>query len=85
VADDATPGPGGDRGPNRFVPKPRFEYRAPSVLWHHRYLLMVFLLALIVATVLLFRAPHRQLKIEPPPPPPVYIEPIQERPASNPR
>jgi hypothetical protein len=37
-------------------------------------------LAIIVATVLLFRAPHRQyrgLTIEPPP---VYVEPIPERP-----
>jgi hypothetical protein len=85
VADAPTPDTGADRGPNGYVPKPSFEYRAPSFLWEHRYLLIIFLLALIVATVLLFRAPHRQLKIEPPPPPPVYIEPIQERPASSPR
>jgi hypothetical protein len=31
---------------------------------------------IVVATVLLFRAPHRPLKIEPPP---VYVEPIPER------
>jgi len=77
---EAEPGPGGDKGPNSFAPKPRFEYRAPSFLWEHRYLLSIFLLALIVATVLLFRAPHKQLTIEPPP---VYVEPIPEHPASS--
>jgi hypothetical protein len=85
---EPTPGPGGDKGPNSYVPKPRFEYRAPSFLWEHRYLLIIFALALIVTTVLLFRAPHKQLVIEPPPPPPVYVEPIPdrsipERPASS--
>lgn len=77
---ELTPGPGGDRGPSSYAPKPQFEYRAPSLLWEHRYLLIIFLLALIVATVLLFRAPHKQLTIEPPP---VYVEPIPERPASS--
>jgi hypothetical protein len=77
VADDPAPGPGGDRGPSSYAPKPRFEYRAPSFLWEHRYLLFIFALALIVATVLLFRAPHKQLTIEPPP---VYVEPIPEHP-----
>lgn len=77
---EAEPGLGGDKGPNSYAPKPRFEYRAPSFLWEHRYLLSIFLLALIVATVLLFRAPHKQLTIEPPP---VYVEPIPQRPASS--
>ena len=77
---EPTPGPGGDRGPSSYTPKPQFEYRAPSFLWEHRYLLIIFALALIVATVLLFRAPHKQLTIEPPP---VYVEPIPERPASS--
>jgi hypothetical protein len=86
VADDPAPGPGEDRGPNSYAPKPRFDYRAPSLLWEHRYLLVIFALALIVTTVLLFRAPHKQLTIEPPP---VYVEPIPEhrtmpdRPASS--
>jgi hypothetical protein len=85
VADEPTPGPGGDKGPNSYAPKPRFEYRTPPFLWEHRYLLIIFALALIVATVLLFRAPHKQLTIEPPP---VYVEPIPdqripERPASS--
>jgi hypothetical protein len=84
---EPTPGPG-DQGPSSYAPKPRFEYRAPSFLWEHRYLLIIFALALIVTTVLLFRAPHKQLVIEPPPPPPVYVEPIPdrsipERPASS--
>jgi hypothetical protein len=79
---EPTPGPGAENGPSGYAPKPRFEYRAPSFLWEHRYLLIVFALVLIVATVLLFRAPHKQLTIEPPP---VYVEPIPERPASGAR
>ncbi len=77
---EPTPGPGGELGPNRYAPKPQFEYRAPSFLWEHRYLAGIFAFVLIVATVLLFRAPHKQLRIEPPP---VYVEPIPERPASS--
>ena len=80
---DPTPGPGGE-GPNSYPLKPRLEYRAPSFLWEHRYLLIVFALVVIVATVLLFRVPHRQYRgLTIPPPPssePVYVEPIQERP-----
>jgi hypothetical protein len=64
-------------GPNHHAPKPQFEYRAPSFLWEHRYLAIIFALVLIVTTVLLFRAPHKQLTIEPPP---VYVEPIAARP-----
>lgn len=75
------PGPGGEMGPNRYAPKPQFEYRAPSLLWQHRYLAAIFALVLIVATVWLFRAPHKQLTIEPPP---VYVEPISQ-PASSAR
>jgi hypothetical protein len=75
--DESTPGPGGNKGPNSYAPKPQFEYRAPSILWEHRYLLIVFVVVILVATVLLFRAPHRPLTIEPPP---VYVEPIPERP-----
>jgi hypothetical protein len=77
--DDSAPGPGADMGPNRYAPKPQFEYRAPSILWEHRYLALIFVIVILVATVLLFRAPHKPLTIEPPPPPPVYIEPIPER------
>jgi hypothetical protein len=80
VVAEPTPSEGADRGPNRYAPKPRFEYGAPSFLWEHRYLAIIFVLALIVATVLLFRAPHKQLTIEPPP---VYVEPIPEHPASS--
>jgi hypothetical protein len=84
---DPTPGPGGDKGPNSYVPKPRFEYRAPSFLWEHRYLLIVFALALIVATLLLFRAPHREYRgltiHAPSSSEPIYVEPIPERPASS--
>jgi hypothetical protein len=73
-------GPAGGRGPNSFVPKPRFEYKAPSLFWEHRYLLMVFIIALLAGALYLLRAPHKQLKIEPPP---VYVEPILQRPASS--
>jgi hypothetical protein len=84
---EETPGPAGGLGPDRFAPKPQFEYRAPSFLWEHRYLLILFLLVLIVVTVLLFRAPHREyrgLTAHPPPSSePVYVEPIPQ-PASSP-
>jgi hypothetical protein len=74
-------------GPNHYAPKPRFEYRAPSFLWQHRYLLIIFALVLIVATVLLFRAPRREYRGLTIPPArssePVYVEPIPERPASS--
>jgi hypothetical protein len=79
---DPAPGPAGGKGPDSFTPKPRFEYKAPSILWEHRYLAIFFVIAIIVATVLLFRAPHKQLTIEPPP---VYVEPIPQRPASSAR
>ena len=86
---DPAPGPGGGRGPNSYAPKPRFEYRAPSFLWEYRYLAIIFVLAIIVATVLLFRAPHRQYRgLTIPPPPssePVYVEPIPDCPASSAR
>jgi hypothetical protein len=39
--------------------------------------LIFFVAVIVVATVLLFRAPHRPLKIEPPP---VYVEPIPQQP-----
>jgi hypothetical protein len=48
-------------------------------MWsEHRYLLMVFAVAVLAGAVYLFRAPHKQLKIEPPP---VYVEPIPQHPA----
>jgi hypothetical protein len=87
VADDPAPGPGENTGPNSYAPKPRFEYRAPSFLWVHRYLLVIFALALIVTTVLLFRAPHRQYRgltiHAPTTSEPIYVEPIPESPASS--
>jgi hypothetical protein len=77
---DPTPGPGGGKGPDSYVPKPRFEYKAPSLLAQYKYLAVVFVLVLIAAAVYLFRAPHKTLTIEPPP---VYVEPIPERPAPS--
>jgi hypothetical protein len=76
---DSGPGPGEDAGPSNYTPKPQFEYRAPSIFWEHRYLAIIFVIVILVATVLLFRAPHKPLTIEPPP---VYVEPIPERPVS---
>ncbi len=50
-----------------MLPSPGSNTGRPPLLWEHRYLLIIFVLALIVTTVLLFRAPHKQLTIEPPP------------------
>ena len=84
---DSTPGPGVEKGPNTYPIKPRFEYRAPSILWDHRYLLIAFVLVIVVVTVLLFRVPHREyrgLTAHPPPSSePVYVEPIPERPVPS--
>jgi hypothetical protein len=80
---EAPRGPGG-LGPNNFAPKPRFDYKAPSILWEHRYLAILFVAAIIVGSVYLFAAPHKPPA--PPPkiePPAVYVEPIAERPASS--
>jgi hypothetical protein len=79
-----TPDPESGKGPSSFVPKPRFEYKAPSFLWEHRYLAIFFVIVIVAASVYLFRAPHRPLKIEPPVSP-VYVEPIPERAASDAR
>jgi hypothetical protein len=82
---DPAPGPGGGNGPNSYNPKPRFEYKRPSILVEHKYLAILFVLVIIAATVYLFRAPRKPLKLEPPPPPPVYIEPIPQQPVPNSR
>jgi hypothetical protein len=74
VDDSRGAGPAGN-GPNRFVPKPRFEYKAPSILVEHKYLALAFLLLIIAGSVYLYRAPHKTLKIEPAAAP-VYVEPI---------
>jgi hypothetical protein len=82
---DPASGPAGGKGPDSYVPKPRFEYQAPSMLAQYKYLAIAFVLVIIAATVYLARAPHKPLTIEPPPPPPVYIEPLPERPAPGAR
>jgi hypothetical protein len=74
--------PAGGQGPNTFAPKPRFEYKAPSMWWEHRYLLIIFALGLLAGAVYLFRAPHKPLKIEPPAVP-IYVEPIPQRAAPS--
>jgi hypothetical protein len=76
VADSRGAGPASGNGPDRFVPKPRFEYKAPSILAEHKYLALAFLLLIIAGSVYLYRAPHKALKIEPAAAP-VYIEPIR--------
>jgi hypothetical protein len=78
-------GPAGGQGPNSFTPKPRFEYKAPSIFWEHRYLLIVLGIVALAGSLYLIKAPHKQLKIEPPPPPPVYVEPIPQRPVPSTR
>jgi hypothetical protein len=80
---DPLPNSKGGDGPNSYVPKPRFEYKAPSIIAEHKYLAIIFVLAIVAASVYLFRAPHKPLTIEPPPPPPIYVEPIPERPAAE--
>ncbi|HXI47042.1 MAG TPA: hypothetical protein VNH39_00540 [Steroidobacteraceae bacterium] len=75
---DPAPNPSGGKGPNSYVPKPQFEYKAPSIIAEHKYLAIIFVLAIVAASVYLIRAPHKPLTIEPPPPPPVYIEPIAQ-------
>jgi hypothetical protein len=67
--------------PSSFAPKPRFDYKRPSILAEHKYLAILFVLVIVAAAVYLFRAPHKPLKLEPPDAPPVYIEPIPQRPA----
>jgi hypothetical protein len=76
VADNSGAGPASGDGPNRFVPKPRFDYKAPSILAEHKYLAIVFLLLIIATSIYLYRAPHKPLKIEPAATP-VYVEPIR--------
>ena len=80
---EPTPNFSDGKGPNSYVPKPRFEYKAPSMFAEHKVLAILFVLAIVAASVYLIRAPHKPRTIEPPPPPssaPVYIEPIPERP-----
>jgi hypothetical protein len=74
---DAPSGPAGGKGPDSYVPKPRFDYKAPSFLWEHRYLAVIFAIVLIAVCAYLYRVPHKKLVIEPPPPPPVYVEPVR--------
>jgi hypothetical protein len=77
---EPTPGPGGGLGPNSYVPKPRFDYKAPSILAEHKILAILFVVVIVAASVYLVRAPRKPYAIKPTPPPPVYIEPIPERP-----
>ena len=75
---DPTAGPGAGQGPNSYVPKPRFEYKAPSMLAEHKILAVLFILVIVAATVYLVRAPRKPYAIKPAPPPPVYIEAIPD-------
>ena len=79
---DPAPEPGAVQGPSSYTPKPQFEYKAPSILWEHRYLAIFFIIVIIAATVFLYLAPHKRLTIEPPP---VYVEPIPEHSPQSPR
>ena len=76
---DSTSGPERGKDLSLFTPKPKFEYKAPSLLWEYRYLAIFFVIAIIAGSVYIFRAPHNAPKIEPrPASPPVYVEPIAE-------
>jgi hypothetical protein len=74
--DNPSLGPAGGQGPNSFVPKPRFEYKAPSMLAEHKYLAIAFVIVIVAASIYLYSAPRKPLKLDPPPAPPVYVEPI---------
>jgi len=67
-----------DRPPNSHVPRPIIEYKPPSLLAEHKYLAIVFLLAIIAASLYLLRAPREPRKIALPPSP-VYVEPVNPR------
>ena len=85
---DPAPGPEKGKHLSLFTPKPKFEYKAPSLLWEYRYLAIFFVIAIIAGSVYIFRAPHHAPKIDPPAAPasePVYVEPIPERPPSSAR
>jgi len=74
---DPAPGSENGKGLSLFTPKPKFEYKAPSLLWEYRYLAIFFVIAIIAGAVYIFRAPHKQPEIGPPPSSePVYVEPI---------
>jgi hypothetical protein len=54
------------------------DYKPPSLLAEHKYLAIVFLLAIIAASLYLLRAPREPRKIALPPSP-VYVEPVNPR------
>jgi hypothetical protein len=85
---DPAPGSENGKGLSLFTPKPKFEYKAPSLLWEYRYLAIFFVIAIIAGSVYIFRAPHKAPEIGPrmtPSSEPVYVEPIPERPPSGAR
>jgi len=84
---DPAPGPEKGKDLSLFTPTPKFEYKAPSLLWEYRYLAIFFVIAIIAGSIYIFRAPHNAPKIEAPRPAsePVYVEPIPERPPSSAR
>ncbi|HEV7358596.1 MAG TPA: hypothetical protein VGN99_11430 [Steroidobacteraceae bacterium] len=75
---DPAPGPENGKGLSLFTPKPKFEYKAPSLLWEYRYLAIFFVIAIIAGSIYIFRAPHKTPEVEAPAPSsePVYVEPI---------
>jgi len=72
-----------DQGPNTFAPKPRFDYEAPSMLSQYKWLAVVFLALIIAASIYLIKAPRKPLTIAPTPEP-IYIQPLDDKPASVP-
>jgi hypothetical protein len=64
--------------PNRHVPKPWIEHKPRSLLAEHKYLAIVFLLAIVLVAVYIFRVPRAPRKITLPPSP-VYVEPLEPR------
>ena len=45
------------------------------MLAEHKYLAILFIFAIIAASIYLIRAPRKPIKIDPPP---VYVEPLPE-------
>jgi hypothetical protein len=74
------PGPESGRDLSLFTPKPKYEYKPPSLLWEYRYLAIFFVILIIAGSVYVFRA--KPLKTAPLPPSytPVYVEPIPQTP-----
>jgi hypothetical protein len=67
-----------DSPPNSYVPKPRYEYKRPSILAEHKYLAIFFVVLILAGLGYLISARHEPLKLPPPEAPPVYVDTIPQ-------